>query len=109
MKLTVEMKVAAAVAAGFIAVTAGAIAQGRSGGQTGGPNDYGPINNPGVNTHISQQGYNSSLPGRTNAEQNRQKFSDENAGTTVKKRTAKSAKPMKHRTPHAQSSGVPRG
>jgi hypothetical protein len=27
------------------------------------------MNNPGVNTHISLQGYNSSLPGRTNAEE----------------------------------------
>jgi hypothetical protein len=34
MKLSVEAKVVAAVAAGFIALTAGAIAQ----GQTGGPN-----------------------------------------------------------------------
>ena len=69
MKLSVEAKVAAAVAAGFIALTVGAIAQGRSEGQTGGPNNYRPMNNPGVNTHINLQGYNSSLPGRTNAEE----------------------------------------
>jgi len=56
MKLSVEMKVAAAVAAGFIALTLGAIAQGKSGSETGGPNDYSPTNNPGVNGHISQQG-----------------------------------------------------
>src|SRR6266436_4076037 len=52
MKLSVEAKVAAAVAAGFIALTVGAIAQQRSEGQTGGPNNYRPLNNPGVNTHI---------------------------------------------------------
>jgi hypothetical protein len=56
MKLSVEMEVAAAVAAGFIALTVGAIAQGKSGSETGGPNDYGPPNNPGVDRYISQKG-----------------------------------------------------
>jgi len=60
MKLTVETKVAAAVAAGFIALTLGAVAQGNWGGQTGEPS-YGPTNNPRVNTYISQQAYDSSL------------------------------------------------
>jgi hypothetical protein len=68
MKLSVETKVAAAVAAGFAALTFGAIAQEKSGNQTGEPNGYGPTNNPGVNTRITQQAYNSLLPARTNAE-----------------------------------------
>ena len=79
MKLSVEAKVAAAVAAGFLALTAGAMAQGRHKGQTGGRNDFGPTNNPGVQMHMSQQEPSkSSLFDRTNAEENRQKFSDEN-------------------------------
>jgi hypothetical protein len=100
MKLSVEAKVAAAIAAGLIALTAGVIAQGRSEGQTRGPNNYGPTNNPGVNTHMSQQGYNSSLPGRTKAEKNRQKVSDEDViGTTSKKDTkSKTGKSRQHHT-----------
>ena len=77
MKLSIESKVVPAIAAACVAFTAGAMAQGHSMGQTGGPNNFGPMNNPGVNMHMSQQGENSSLFGRTNAEQNRQKFSDE--------------------------------
>jgi hypothetical protein len=61
MKLSVETKVAAAVAAGFIALTLGAVATGNWGGQTSEPNGYGPTHNPRVNTYISQQGYDSSL------------------------------------------------
>jgi hypothetical protein len=76
MKLSVEAKVAAAVAAGLMVMTSGAMAQGRK-GQTAGPNHYGPTNNPGVNTHMSQQGDNSSLFGRTNAEENKPTVSDE--------------------------------
>jgi hypothetical protein len=100
MKVSVETKVAAAVAAGFIALTVGAIGQGRSGGQAGGPNNYGPTNNPAVNTNMSQQGYNNSLPGRTNAEENRQKFSDENATAATQKNVtkSKSGKSSKHHT-----------
>ena len=82
MKLSIETKVGMAVASMFTALTVGVMGQGQSGGQTGGPNNYGPTNNPGVNTHMSDQGYNSSLPGRTNAEENREKFSDENEATT---------------------------
>jgi hypothetical protein len=66
MKLSVEMKVAAAVAAAFIGLTAGAIAQVGSDGRTGGPN-----RDPAVNTHMIQKGYDSSLTERTNAEENR--------------------------------------
>ena len=61
MKLSVETKVGAAVAAGFIALTLGEVAQGNWEGQTGEPNSYGPRNNPKVNTYISQQGYEDSL------------------------------------------------
>ena len=76
MKLSVEAKVAAAVAAGFMVISSGAMAQGHK-GQSAGSNHYGPTNNPGVNTHTSQQGDNSSLFGRTNAQENRPTFSDE--------------------------------
>jgi hypothetical protein len=93
-KLSIETKVAAAVAAGFVALTVGAIAQGNSGG----PNGYGPTNNPGVNPHMSQQGYSSSLSGRNNAEENRQKFSvqDETATTPNNGRKSKTVKSRKH-------------
>lgn len=77
MKLSVETKVAAVVAAGLMALTGNAMAQGRGKGHTGGQNQYGPANNPGANTHMSQQGDNRSLSGRTNSEENRQNFSDE--------------------------------
>ncbi len=62
MKSSVEAKVAAAVGSAFIALTAIAIAQGNNEGQTGGePRAYGPRNNPRINTHISQEGYDSGL------------------------------------------------
>jgi hypothetical protein len=61
MKLSVETKVGAAISAGFIALTAIAIAQGNSEGQTGGGDGFGPTNNPRANTHISQPEYNSSV------------------------------------------------
>jgi len=76
MKLSVEVKVAAAVAAGFMVMSSGAMAQGHK-GQSAGSNHYGPANNPGVNTHMNQQGDNSSLFGRTNAEENKPTVSDE--------------------------------
>lgn len=69
MKLTIEAKVAAAVATGFVALIVGAVGQERSGGQSGGLNGYGPTNNPAFNTHLSQQRHNSSLIGHTNAEE----------------------------------------
>jgi hypothetical protein len=79
MKLSIEAKVAAAVAAGFLTLTAGAMAQGRHKGQAGGRNDFGSTNNSGVQMHMSQQeSSKSSLFDSTNAEENRQKFSDEN-------------------------------
>jgi hypothetical protein len=83
MKLSMEAKVAAAVAAGLMVATSGAMAQGHAKGQTAGPNHYGPTNNPGVTTHMSQQGENNSLFGRTNAEANRPSFSDEKVTSSV--------------------------
>ena len=71
MKLSVEAKVAAAVAAGLMVLTSGAMAQGRK-GQTAGPNHSSV-----ANTHMSQQGNNGSLFGRTNAEENTPTVSDE--------------------------------
>jgi len=55
MKLSVEMKVAGAIAAGFVTLTAIGIGQGSSEGQTGVTDRYGPSNNPRINTHIIQQ------------------------------------------------------
>jgi hypothetical protein len=66
MKLSVETKVAAALAAGFAVLTFGAIAQENSVTQSG----YSPTTNPGLNIDISQEAYNSSLPDRSNAEEN---------------------------------------
>jgi hypothetical protein len=83
MKLSFEAKVAAAVAAGLMLITSGAMAQGHGKGQTAGPNHYGPTNNPGVNTHISQQADNNSLFGRTNGEANKPTFSDEKVTSSV--------------------------
>jgi len=68
MKLSIEAKVAAAVATAFVALTVGAIGQEHSRFQTGGQNGYGTTNNPAVNTYLSQRGYSSSLVGNTNAE-----------------------------------------
>ena len=70
MRLSVEAKVAACVAAGFIALTVGVIAQGNSADQNAGPNGYRPTSNPKVSTEISR-GSDSSLAGRTKAEENR--------------------------------------
>jgi hypothetical protein len=71
MKLSVEAKVAASVAAGFVALTVGVIAQGNSEDQISGPNGFGPTNNPEVSTNMNQHGYDSSLADRTNTEENR--------------------------------------
>ena len=104
MKLSVEKKVGIAVASGFVALTMCVMAQGRSGGGTGGPNGYGPMNNPGVNTHMSSQGLQSSEFGRTTAEENRTKFSDDTDQTTVttKGKKKKMLKSTKHRSHSAR-------
>jgi len=71
MKLSVEAKVAASVATGFVALTVGVIAQGDSGDQRTDSGEYGLTSNPGVRTHMSQHGYDSSLAGHTNAQEDR--------------------------------------
>ena len=68
MKLSIEAKVAAAVATAFVALTVGAIGQERREGQTGRLTGYGPTNNSAVNTYLSQHRYSGSLVGPTNAE-----------------------------------------
>lgn len=74
MKLSVEAKVAAAVAAGLMVMTSGAMAQGRKGQVAG------------SNTHMNQQGDNSSLFGRSNAEENKPTFSDEKVTSSGRER-----------------------
>lgn len=54
MKLSIEAKVAAAVAASFVALTLGAIAQGNSGNQSGGPDRL--VDHPRISTYVDQQG-----------------------------------------------------
>jgi hypothetical protein len=71
MKLSVEAKVAASVAAGFAALTVGVIAQGNGEDQSADPNGYGLTNNPEISMQMSQPGYDSSLADRTKAEENR--------------------------------------
>ena len=55
----------------------GVMAQGRSKGQTGGPNHYGSTNNPKVSTQMNQQADSNTLFGRTNAAENKPSVSDE--------------------------------
>jgi hypothetical protein len=76
MKLSVEAKVAAAVAAGLMVMSSGAMAQGHKGQPTG-SSHFGPTSNPGVSTHMNQQGEKPSLFGPTNAEENKPTVSDE--------------------------------
>ena len=66
MKLSVEAKVAAAVAAAFIAVTAAAIGQGGSEFRNSTPNNYGSAEK--LNTEIPQQAYSNSQVQRTDIE-----------------------------------------
>jgi hypothetical protein len=68
MKLSIEAKVAAAVATAFVLLTVGAIGQEHGTLRTGGQNGYGPTNYPAVNTYLSQREYSSSLVGNTTAE-----------------------------------------
>ena len=68
MKLSIEARVAAAVATAFVLLTFGAIEQEHSTLRTGGQNGYGPTNNPAVNTYPSQQGFNGLVIAHTNAE-----------------------------------------
>ena len=58
MKLSVEAKVAAAVAAGFLAVTVGVVAQGNSADQTGVPNESTMLIESGVHSYVKAQEFN---------------------------------------------------
>jgi hypothetical protein len=60
MTLSIEAKVAAAVAMAFAVLSIGAIAREQSEGGTAGPNGYGPTNTPGL-SQMSARGSNSSL------------------------------------------------
>ena len=64
MKLSIEAKVAAAVATAFVALTVGAIGQEHSGGQTGRVNGYGLRTNPPVNTYLGEQRYSRDITAR---------------------------------------------
>ena len=68
MKLSIEAKVAAAVATAFVLLTVGTIGQEHSTFRTGGQNGYGPTNNPAVNKYLNQRGHSSSYVGPTKAE-----------------------------------------
>ena len=67
MKLSIEARVAAAVATAFVALTVGAIGQEHSTCQTGGQMVW-PHEQSGVNKYLNQRGHSSSLVGPTNAE-----------------------------------------
>lgn len=71
MKLSVEGKVAASVAAAFLALTVGVIAQGNSEDQGVGPNGYGPTKNAKIRLQISVQRSTNSLTGWTSTNDNR--------------------------------------
>jgi hypothetical protein len=68
MKLSIEARVAAAVATAFVVLTVGAIGQEYGGGQSSGLNRTGPASKSAANTNPSQQGYNGSLIAHTNTE-----------------------------------------
>ena len=93
MKLRLETKVAAAVAAAFMAITAGAIGQSQSSGQP--PNEYAPTTNSSVNTHLGNRGYNNT----PNTGQNAQSFPDQAAPVNRQKKSTKhkTTKSNKHR------------
>ena len=70
MKLSIEAKVAGLVAAGFVAVTVGVVAQGNNAVQADQASRYSRTNNPGGgNTYMTQQGYERSLFDRTGPEE----------------------------------------
>jgi hypothetical protein len=67
MKLSIEAKVAAAVAIAFAALSIAAIAQEHSERGSVGPNRYGSTNGPAL-SYVSLRGSNSSLSGPQAAE-----------------------------------------
>lgn len=104
MKLSVEGKVAAAVAAGFIAVAAAAIGQGGIEAQSSALN-YGFSENPGVNMQIDAQAY-ASLYDRSNVEVSSEKFRDHDltgASSNVRRAKQKSREHItREQTPQNQ-------
>jgi len=68
MKLSVEMKVAAAVAAGFLAVTVGVVAQGNTAAQAGSPNGSNLTIAPGLHSYPNLQKYNGHKESGSNTE-----------------------------------------
>jgi len=62
MKLSIEAKVAAAVAAAFAVLSIGAIAQEQSQRGTSGPSGYSPTDSPAF-SRVSMRGSESSLSG----------------------------------------------
>jgi hypothetical protein len=94
MKSSIETKVAAAIAAGVIAITGGAMAQTQSSGQ--GPNEYAPSTSPSINTHMGNRGYNDA----SSSGQNQQSFADQAAPSNRQAKTTKhkAGKSSKHRT-----------
>jgi hypothetical protein len=99
MKLSIEAKVAAAVAAGFVALTVGSIAQGNATSQAGVPGGY---RTPNTLRDMSQEGYDISLTERTDAQENRHTFSAKNeTGTSLSSgRKHKNLEPRKHHIQH---------
>ena len=71
MTLSVEAKVAASVAAGFVALTLGMIAQVNNTDLRAGPNGHAPTNDLGASMQMSQGEHANSLAGRADGEQNR--------------------------------------
>ena len=69
MKLSIEAKVAAAVAAAFAALSIGAIAQQQSEHGTGVVTGYSPTNDPGM-SQITLQASKSSLSGHDGRAEN---------------------------------------
>ncbi|HCP91549.1 MAG TPA: hypothetical protein DHU55_07295 [Blastocatellia bacterium] len=102
MKLTREAKLGLAVAAGFISLSTYVMAQGHSGGGTGGPNGFGPMNNPGL-SHMSSQGLTNSEFGRTTAEDARTKFSSPTTSPTTEETTTTTKKGKKKITTKGKS------
>src|SRR5262245_34761257 len=96
MKLSVEGKVAAAVAAGFIGLTAAAIGQRGSDVQSAGSGNYGPIENRRGNKHIRVQPYNNLLSDRTNVEKNGQTLSIQDGPITSSRKSTKGKTEKSH-------------
>ena len=69
-KLSVEAKVAGSIAAAFVALTVGVIAQGSSADISADGDGYRSTNDAELGAHMSQHGYDRSLAGGTDTEEN---------------------------------------